>query len=335
LFVLPGGKLITQGTKDKPVCFTSAQTPGSRFPGDWGGIVIIGNAKGTRSTTTEGTTPATYGSGNDDTDNSGSLKYTIIEFAGNEVAPGDELNALSLYTVGSGTQIEYVQVHRGLDDGFEAWGGNLNMKYLVATGGLDDDYDLDEGFIGSIEYAIGHKYPASCGGSFSTDPHGFEMDGVHASPANGCSTGNAARCTSPNLQYFTMIGQNIAGGEAARLREGFAGTISHSVFYNFGATNFIGGGNTSGYPNNSYTITNTVYGQSGKTNTINPESTSAIQMNLASLPIVSEGNVPSCGFEADKPDYTTNTASGAPNTVGASGNNAGKWWEGWTVYRAR
>jgi len=334
LFVLPGGKLITKGTKDKPVCFTSAQTPGSRFPGDWGGVVIIGNAKGTRSTTTEGTTPQTYGSGNDDTDNSGSLKYTIIEFAGNEVAPGDELNALSLYTVGSGTQIEYVQVHRGLDDGIEAWGGNLNMKYLVATGGLDDDYDLDEGFTGSIEYAIGHKYPASCGGSFSTDPHGFEMDGVHASPGNGCSTGNAARCTNPNLKYFTMIGQNIAGGEAARLREGFAGTISESVFYNFGATNFIGGGNTNGYPANSYNITNTVYGQSGKTNQIYARS-AAIQMNLTSLPIVSEGNVPSCGFEKDKPDYTTNPASGALNTVGASGNNAGKWWEGWTVYRAR
>jgi len=335
LFVLPGGKLITQGTKDKPVCFTSAQTPGSRFPGDWGGIVIVGKAKGTRSTQTEGTNPVTYGNGNDDNDNSGSLKYTIIEFAGNEVAPGDELNALSLYTVGSGTQIEYVQVHRGLDDGFEAWGGNLNMKYLVATGGLDDDYDLDEGFTGSIEYAIGHKYPASCGGSFSTDPHGFEMDGVHASPDNGCQTGPAQRCTNPSIKYFTMIGQNIAGGEAARLRDGFRGTISLSIFYNFGATNFIGGGNTANHPNNQYTIENTVYGQSEKTIDINPQSTNNMQLTLISLPIVSEGNVPSCGFEADKPDYTTNPASGAPDTVGASGNNAGKWWEGWTVYRAR
>ncbi|MCX7997878.1 MAG: hypothetical protein N3A69_02860, partial [Leptospiraceae bacterium] len=333
LFVLPGGKLITKGTKEKPVCFTSSQAPGSRFPGDWGGIVIIGNGKGTRSATTEGTTPQTYGNGNDDNDNSGSLEYTIIEFAGNEVAPGDELNSLSLYTIGSGTKVSYVQVHRGLDDGFEAWGGAVNMDHLVATGGLDDDYDLDEGYAGTIQYFIGHKYPAACGGSPSTDPHGFEMDGTHA--GGTCSSGNAARCTNPTLSYFTMIGANIAGGEAARLREGFAGTLQNGIFFGYGATNFIGGANTSGYPNNSYNIQNTVYGESGKNPVINAQSTSAINMTLTSLPITSAGDTEGCGFGSNKPDYTTNTASGAPASVGASGNNAGRWWEGWTVYRAR
>ncbi len=332
LFVLPGGRLVTKGTAQNPVCFTSSQSPGSRFPGDWGGIVIVGKGKTTRTATTEGTTPVTYGTGTDDADNSGSIEYTIIEFAGNEVAPGDELNALSLYGIGSGTKISYVQVHRGLDDGFEAWGGAVNMDHLIATGGLDDDYDLDEGYIGKIEYFIGHKYPQACGGSPSTDPHGFEMDGVHA--GGTCSSGNAARCSAPTLKYFTMIGANISGGEAARLREGFAGTLENGIFYNYGATYFIGGAHTSGYPFNSYTIQNTVYGQQGKANVINSLSTSNIQMTLTSLPIVSEGSVPEkCGFGAAKPDYTTDTASGAPNTVGAS--VAGKWWEGWTVYRAR
>jgi hypothetical protein len=347
LFVKQGGKLNAIGTAASPICFTSAQSLGSRYPGDWGGIVMIGKGKTTRTTasTTEGTTPVSYGTGTDDADSSGTLKYTIIEFAGNEVAPGDELNGLSLYAVGSGTTIDYVQVHRGLDDSFEMWGGAVNLTHVVATGGLDDDYDMDEGFTGKVEYAIGQKYPTACGGSPSTDPHGIESDGQQsgATSTSACTNGNAARCTNGTLSYMTMIGQNITSGEGARLREGNAQTLSNSVFYNFAgnASNvIIVAGNTTSFPVNSSQIQNTVYTQSGKTAasvSTSPGATNSAASNniLTAVPVTSVGDVANCGFAATKPDFTTNIASGAPSTVGASANGQGTWWSNWTVYRAR
>ena len=342
LFIKQGGVLNAIGTAASPICFTSGQTLGSRYPGDWGGIVMIGYGKTTRSTasTTEGTTPVSYGTGTNDADTSGSLKYVIIEFAGNEVAPGDELNGLSLYAVGSGTTIDYVQVHRGLDDSFEMWGGAVALTHVVATGGQDDDYDMDEGYTGSITYAIGQKYPTSCGGSASTDPHGIESDGQQsgATSTSACTNGNAARCTNGTLSYMTMLGQGITSGEAARLREGNAQTLSNSVFYGFAgnsSSQVIVATNTSSFPVTTSTINSTVYLQSGYTVTKGSSATDSSQKTLSAVPIISEGDVANCGFASTKPDFTTNTASGAPSTVGASANSQGSWWSGWTVYRAR
>ena len=44
LIVEPGGKLFAKGTASAPIVFTSAQPKGSRRPGDWGGLIICGNA---------------------------------------------------------------------------------------------------------------------------------------------------------------------------------------------------------------------------------------------------------------------------------------------------
>ena len=337
IFVKQGGKLIAEGTANNPICFTSAQSLGSRYPGDWGGIVLIGNGRTTRATasTTEGTIPITYGNGTNDADSSGSLKYVIIEFTGTEVAPGDELNGLSMYAVGSGTTIDYVQVHRGLDDSFEMWGGAVNLTHVVSTGAQDDDFDMDEGYAGSITYAVGQKYPASCGGSPSTDPHGIESDGTNS--GGTCSTGTAARCTNGTLSYMTMLGQGITSGEAARLREGNAQTLSNSVFYSFAGNSsgiVIVASNTSSFPVTTSTINSTVYLQSGYT-VATGGGTDNSQKILSAAPVTSIGDVANCGFGASKPDFTTNTSSGAPSSVGASANNQGSWWSGWTVYRAR
>jgi len=215
LFVLPGASLVAEGTAASPICFTSAQLKGSRFPGDWGGVVLIGNGSTTRNSTTEGTTPQSYPG---TSANNSRLKYVIIEFAGNEVAPGDELNGLSMYSMnnsGSDESLQYVQVHRGLDDAFEWWGGNIKGKYLIGTGNLDDDFDMDEGYGGAgsttLQYLISHKYPVSCGGSPSTDPHGMEMDGINS--GSGCSTqpctGKGDGTTNPTVSNYTLIGQGI------------------------------------------------------------------------------------------------------------------------------
>lgn len=326
LFVLQGGKLVTKGTKTSPVCFTSSQAPGSRYPGDWGGIVLIGNAIGTRSSTTEGTSPQNYGSGTNDADSSGSLEYTIVEFAGNEVAPGDELNSFSLYTVGSGTKMEYLQAHRGLDDSFEMWGGKFTGKYWLATGGLDDDFDIDEGYQGTLQYLIGHKYPASCGGSPSTDPHGFEMDGINSGSGQGACD-SPKRCSSPTVSDYTVIGQQVTGGRSQRHREGLQGSFTNGVTYNF-ATG-ITCQNDAGFPATASTFTNIKADKAASGGTC--DFTNVSSTAVTSLPITSQGSVAdACGFGASKPDYTS-TISGAGGGTSATG----KWWADWTVYRAR
>ena len=82
-------------------------------------------------------------------------------------------------------------------------------------------------------------------------------------------------------------------------------------------------------------MANTVYLPTGKTVTTTGGGTDNSQKTLSAVPVVSEGDVANCGFAATKPDFTTNTASGAPSTVGASANSQGSWWSSWTVYRAR
>src|SRR5918998_694295 len=129
LWILRGSSIDAQGTAAAPIVFTSGKPAGSRAPGDWGGILIIGNGVINRTppVLTEGPQGFTedYSGGTDNADNSGTLRYVRIEFAGYDVSngAGQELNSLSLYAVGSGTTLEFVEAMAGLDDSFEWWGG--------------------------------------------------------------------------------------------------------------------------------------------------------------------------------------------------------------------
>jgi hypothetical protein len=176
LIVQPGGKIMAKGTKEKPIVFTSSQGPGFRKPGDWGGIILLGNAKvndPTGTKTVEGGVPnGTYG-GNNDADNSGALSYVRIEFAGVEYATDSEINGLTLGGVGSGTQMDHIQVSYSGDDSFEWFGGTVNAKYLIAYGTWDDDFDADNGFSGKVQYGLIYRNPNIADKSGS---NGFESD---------------------------------------------------------------------------------------------------------------------------------------------------------------
>ena len=163
LIITRGTKLIANGTKDKPIVFTSdAATPAS---GDWGGIVMLGRAKTNNSFNgvagvgeieggvNNGEGHGLYG-GADDDDNSGILKYVRIEYAGYAFLPDKELNSLTLGGVGAGTTIDHVQVTYALDDAFEFFGGSVNATHLIAYKTLDDDFDTDNGFRGKIQFGI-------------------------------------------------------------------------------------------------------------------------------------------------------------------------------------
>ncbi|TAH03554.1 MAG: hypothetical protein EAZ15_02845 [Sphingobacteriales bacterium] len=179
LVINRGGKIDAQGTIDKPIVFTSNQPVGARSSGDWGGVILLGKAPNNQALNqsiegipTDASGKASYG-GTDAADNSGTMKYVRIEFAGVPLSPDNEINGLTFGSVGSGTTIDYIQVNRSGDDSFEWFGGTVNCKHLIAVAGLDDDFDTDFGYSGKIQFALGVRYPniADVSGS-----NGFESD---------------------------------------------------------------------------------------------------------------------------------------------------------------
>lgn len=161
LIIKPGAKIVAEGTVDKPIIFTSNKPKGQRAKGDWAGILILGNAPVNLSTN-ENLTPArtTFG-GSNSADNSGTLKYVRIEFAGGIEAQTainpTKWNALTLAGVGSGTQINYVQVTDCDDDAFEFIGGTVNCKYLYSLRNRLIDFKTSFGYSGIVQYAYSHK----------------------------------------------------------------------------------------------------------------------------------------------------------------------------------
>jgi hypothetical protein len=201
LIIERGAKINAIGSAAKPIVFTSGKAVGQRNPGDWGGIVILGKATTNRTTepTIEGGVGKNFG-GTSDTDNSGTLKYVRIEFAGIASQPNSEINGLTLGGVGSGTTIEYVQVAYGNDDAFEIFGGTVNAKYLVAFATADDDFDFDFGYRGRIQFGVTLRDPSV------VDP-GDAGNGVECDN-DGTGT-TATPTTRPVLSNFTFIGPNV------------------------------------------------------------------------------------------------------------------------------
>ncbi|MFZ6010174.1 MAG: hypothetical protein ACOYXT_07465 [Bacteroidota bacterium] len=177
LIIERGAKIHATGTAEKPIVFTSSAPKGFRNYGDWGGVVVLGKAINNQSEnqSIEGITAGTagqYGGAADD-DNSGELKYVRIEFGGIALSTDNELNGLTFGSVGSGTQVDHIQVSYSGDDSFEWFGGTVNAQYLVAYRGWDDDFDTDFGFRGKVQYAASFRDPNIADKSGS---NGFESD---------------------------------------------------------------------------------------------------------------------------------------------------------------
>ena len=219
LWILRGSKIIANGTADAPIVFTSERSVGNRKPGDWGGIIIVGNGLINRTASpifTEGPTGAAedYSGGTDFNDNSGSLTYVRVEFAGYDVSNGggQELNSISNYAVGRGTKLDYVEMMAGLDDGIESFGGAGDYRHLVSFETGDDHFDWTEGFQGRAQYLIGLQtsvlQPRPGTGTVSSDPRGFEGDGCEIDKA-GCTFANTPY-SMPVWANFTVIGLSIS-----------------------------------------------------------------------------------------------------------------------------
>jgi hypothetical protein len=171
LIITRGSKIMAVGTETEPIIFTSS-SPNPQS-GDWAGIVLCGrasinasynginglyqveggidNANGDGLAGSGDGTPATTPM---DNDNSGTLKYVRIEYAGYGFQPDKEINSLTMACVGSGTTIDHIQVAYAKDDAYEWFGGTVNCKYLIAYKTQDDDFDTDNGFSGKVQFGL-------------------------------------------------------------------------------------------------------------------------------------------------------------------------------------
>ena len=181
LIVERGGRLNAIGTREQPIVFTSDQPVGSRARGDWGGIIINGrapvNIEGGEGAG-EGDT-GVYG-GNDPNDNSGTLRYVRVEFAGIEFSPDNELNGIAFQGVGRGGTLRYIQVHMNRDDALEWFGGTADIKHAVASNAADDSFDWTFGWTGRAQFVAVTQRGDDADNGIEADNNEFNNDAAAA-----------------------------------------------------------------------------------------------------------------------------------------------------------
>lgn len=225
LMVEKGGTIIADGTPANPIRFTSAAT--SPAPGDWGGVIINGQAPISRPTgeasnaATEVNTGIFFGGAFSD-DNSGILDHVIIEYTGARIDDEAEHNGLTLNGVGSGTTISNIFIKNGDDDGIEFFGGTVNASNIFVVNAKDDMFDFSQGYTGTCTNLYGIREAGYV--AVTSDPRGVEADGNL----------DGENPTHINQSTFTINGLTIIhkGGnnltDALKVRRGATATITNA-----------------------------------------------------------------------------------------------------------
>lgn len=205
ILIEQGAKIDAQGTAAQPIVMTSEK----KEAGAWGGLHICGYAHTNNGSGKSEIGNAPYG-GNDDADNSGTLKYIRLEYTGYAFDEEHEANGVSFYGVGNGTTVEHLQAYQGSDDGFEFFGGSVNVKYMVVTSCSDDSFDWTEGWNGKAQFLVAYQEGESS--------LGYACDCLMECDNNG--TNNAATPVAhPTIANATLIG-NGGDAQGVRLRAG-------------------------------------------------------------------------------------------------------------------
>ncbi|GGD00032.1 hypothetical protein [Aquisalinus flavus] len=234
LVITRGSKIEALGTAAAPIVLTAASdvegTVQQTERGLWGGLAINGRAPINDCDVTtvdpvanpelcektgEGGT-GLYG-GNDPDDDSGTLNYVRVMYAGFQFNGEDELNGISLHGTGRGTEIEYVQVHNAQDDGVEWYGGTSNAKYLVITGSGDDSLDWTDGWNGNAQYAIIVQ-------SDDDGDRGMEVD-------NRSNDTDILPRSNALISNFTIIG-GATNSDGVKVRAGTDGNFYNGIITN-------------------------------------------------------------------------------------------------------
>jgi len=350
LIVSRDGQIFADGTESCPIILTSALDPldGSYAVtnrGKWGGLVILGNAfNNVRSTDLRdgGPNPSSSITGTDgvgaieglvntdprhyygqpigseiNNDNSGILRHVSLRHGGELLGTANEINGLTMGSVGSGTIIEHVEVTSNLDDAFEFFGGTVNAKYLVAMH-CDDDYiDYDQGYTGKIQFVYGLQGPDNSGGALNQGDNSIEGDGDDG-------PGNTAADSDPTIYNVTIINRLVATlDEGLEIRRESKGTIANSIFANLNRGLNLATGASANWTNNTFNVNNCTFQSvltplriDGVTATAGQLATFTADGNLS----VADGSLIDASF-AILP-LTTNTVTNRVNPIPAYGQAA-------------
>lgn len=214
LMVEKGGKLIANGTASSPIIWTSSKPVGTRFSGDWGGLVIYGKSPmHSKTGIATGFFEAfdfdptdlrnTFG-GTNPLDNSGSITYNRFEFGGGVTYVANrEINGITLCGVGSGTTINHIEILRSGDDGFEFFGGTVNADHLISFEADDDQFDFDEGYTGKLQYIIGYNSGAADRSGSQIIESDNDALGTNFTPATNPFIANATLIGPITAKHFT------------------------------------------------------------------------------------------------------------------------------------
>lgn len=255
LIVTRGSRIIADGTPEDPIVFTAlAERDGIDDDGDpatptipvtledsglWGGLVILGNAvlnkpnddgkdfgefKVEGFPTDTASDLVSYG-GNDDTDDSGILRYVSIRYGGRELTTDNEINGLTLGAVGSGTTIEYIEVFNNSDDGVEFFGGTVDTKHMIMAFNEDEAFDIDQGYRGRAQFWFAIQKDVGAGSNFGGEHDGGDGDDKSLEPF--------ARTTVYNATFIGGGSNNPQENGAFRLKDNFAGQYHNSIFTGF------------------------------------------------------------------------------------------------------
>ena len=237
LIITREAKIVAEGTAEEPIIFTSEEDDGSLTEEDagfWGGLIVLGKAQvysgGNTEVQIEGIPTdeirAIHG-GNDDAHSSGKIKYVSIRYSGSEISPGNEIQGLTLGSVGSGTEIDYVEVFACTDDGIEFFGGTVNVKHAAIAFVDDDSFDWDLGWRGNGQYWFAIQKEKANGDG-----------GDHAGEWDGADPDDAELYANGIIYNATFIGRGLdanRGAEAVAIlmRDGTAGTLANSIITEF------------------------------------------------------------------------------------------------------
>ena len=234
LIIARDAQIFAQGTSTQPITFTSTADDGSldeTANGFWGGLVILGNGTVARPGGTdfiegipnEPRTEFGGGTSPNDSESSGKLKYVSIRHGGAELAPGSEINGLTLGGVGAGTEIDYIEIFANSDDGVEWFGGTVGVKHLISAFCGDDGMDYDFGWRGKGQYWF--MIQRSDAGGNGGEHDGAKPDGE-------------APFSKPTIYNATYIGSGASSGQvdnefAILMRDNAGGTYANSIFTDF------------------------------------------------------------------------------------------------------
>lgn len=373
LVITRGSQILASGTSDKPIVFTSDATAPKR--GDWGGVVICGKAPTNSSFNgTAGLGQVEGGVNNGEglglyggtaaDDNSGTLKYVRIEYAGYAYLPDNELNGLTLAGVGSGTTVDYVEIFKANDDAIECFGGTVSLKHTLFISTLDDDFDTDNGWSGKVQFGIVMRDSAIADISKSES---FESD----NDANGSAL---TPQTSGVYSNITVIGPRATLANVgnslflcgAQIRRNSSISIFNSVIMGYPTGLLIDA--SKGTPTDNNIQANTLFVQNttiaGCVKAVDYSASTTAATGWAAADALAWFNTPANGnsiltnttdvmltapYNYAAPDFTPATGSplltGATFTntklssgftsvtyrgaVGPTGDDA-SWWKGWT-----